>query len=187
LVESIAKGADIVTSSGDKLIGASQAGIILGKSKLINAIRKNQFYRIVRVGKLTLTVLEATLKLFLDESMALREVPTLQMLARDEKDITKQAKQIASKLRKSVSNVAVTTIPGFSQMGSGSLPTQNLATTLVALKPEKNGAESVAKQLRSYSTPIFTRIQEDRVLLDPRTLRDGDDKIIIEALLEILG
>jgi len=187
LVESIAKGADIVTSSGDKLIGASQAGIILGKSKLINAIRKNQFYRIVRVDKLTLTVLEATLKLFLDESMALREVPTLQMLARNQDSITKQARRIASKLRKGVSNVAVMTIPGFSQMGSGSLPTQNLATTLVAIKTEKISAQSLAKQLRSYGTPIFTRIQEDRVLIDPRTLRDGDDKIIIEALTEILA
>lgn len=186
LADSIAKGADIVTSSADKLIGASQGGIILGKANLISAIRKNQFARIVRVGKLTMAVLEATLKFFLDESIALLEVPTLQMLARDQKDITKQAKQIASKLRKGISNATITTMPGFSQMGSGSLPTQNLATTLVAISLEKISTEALANQLRQCNTPIFTRIQKEQILIDPRTLREGDEKIIINALLEIL-
>jgi len=187
LNESIAKGADIVTASADKLIGASQGGIILGKAKLIEAVRKNQFARIVRVGKLTLATLEATLKLFLDESIALSQVPTLQMLRRDGSEIAKDAKRIASKLGKSLSNCSVKTTAGFSQMGSGSLPTQNLATTLVAIRPEKISAESLANKLRQYSTPIFTRIQYDQVLIDPRTLLKGDDKIVIEALLEILG
>jgi len=187
LNDSIAKGADIVTASADKLIGASQGGIILGKAKLIEAVRKNQFARIVRVGKLTLVTLEATLKLFLDESMALSNVPTLQMLRREDCEIAEQAEHIASQLGKSISNCAVTTIAGFSQMGSGSLPTQNLATRLITLKPEKISADSLANQLRQYSTPVFTRIQNDQVLIDPRTLLSGDDKIIIEALLKILG
>jgi len=187
LMESVAKGADIVTSSADKLIGSSQGGIILGKATLISAIRKNQFARIVRVGKLTLTTLEATLKLFLDESIALSEVPTLRMLRRDATEIGQQAERLASQLDTSIAGVAVATIPGFSQMGSGSLPAQNLATTLVALCPEKIGAESLAKQLRRHRTPVFTRIQNDQVLIDPRTLLDGDDKIIIEALRAILG
>ena len=187
LAESISKGADIVTASADKLIGASQGGIILGKAKLINAIRNNQFARIVRVGKLTLAALEATLKLFLDESIALCQVPTLQMLMRDLSNVTDEARRIASQLTKRISDAAVTTISGFSQMGSGSLPTQNLATTLVAIRPEKISATSLTKQLRHYSTPIFTRIQNEQVLIDPRTLRDGDDKILIEALLNILG
>ncbi|MHC4229769.1 MAG: L-seryl-tRNA(Sec) selenium transferase, partial [Planctomycetota bacterium] len=98
LAESIDNGADIVTASADKLIGASQGGIILGKSKLIDAVRKNQFARIVRVGKLTLTTLEATLKLFLDESIALAEVPTLRMLRRDASEIAKQAEHLVSQL-----------------------------------------------------------------------------------------
>ncbi len=182
LRESIAKGADIVTSSADKLIGASQGGIILGKEKLISAVRKNQFARIVRVGKLTLAALEATLKLFLDESLALREVPTLKMLRRDASKIAKQAEFIAQELNESIHGVDVTIISGFSQMGSGSLPAQNLVTTLVALQPEKISAESLAQQLRQYSTPIFTRIQNDQVLIDPRTLLGGDDEIVIEAL-----
>jgi L-seryl-tRNA(Ser) seleniumtransferase len=187
LTESISKGADIVTASADKLIGASQGGIILGRAELIEAVRKNQFARIVRVGKLTLVALEATLKLFLDESIALSQVPTLQMLRHDASEITKKAKRLASQLGKSISDSTITTIPGFSQMGSGSLPTQNLATTLVAVCPEKISAESLANQLRRYSTPIFTRIRNDQVLIDPRTLLSGDDKILVKALLDILG
>jgi len=187
LAESISKGADVVTSSADKLIGASQGGIILGRAKLIEAVRKNQFARIVRVGKLTLDVLEATLKLFLDQSVALREVPTLQMLTRDASEIAKLAEFIVSQLHKKITSAKVTTIGGFSQMGSGSLPAQNLTTTLVAVRPEKISAESLAKKLRQYSTPIFTRIQNDQVLIDPRTLLAGDDEILIKALLEILG
>jgi L-seryl-tRNA(Ser) seleniumtransferase len=187
LAESISKGADIVTASADKLIGASQGGIILGKAELVGAVRKNQFARIVRVGKLTLATLEATLKLFLDESLALAEVPTLQMLRRDTAEIARQAKQLASQLGKSTANAEVTNIAGFSQMGSGSLPAQDLATTLVAVRPEKISAESLAKQLRQYSTPVFARIQNDQVLIDPRTLLAGDDKIIVKALSAILG
>jgi L-seryl-tRNA(Ser) seleniumtransferase len=187
LPESIGKGADIVTSSADKLIGASQGGIILGKAALVNAIRKNQFARIVRVGKLSLAGLEATLRLFLDESIALREVPTLAMLRRDLSDITKQAKRIATQLSKSISAATVTTTSGFSQMGSGSLPTQNLATMLVAVQPKKISAESLAQQLRRHSPPIFTRIQNDQVLIDPRTLLEGDDGILIESLTGIFS
>jgi L-seryl-tRNA(Ser) seleniumtransferase len=187
LSDSIAKGADVVTSSADKLIGASQGGIILGRTKLIEAVRKNQFARIVRVGKLTLAALEATLKLFLDESIALREVPTLKMLRRDASEIAKQAEGMAEELKKSVSGVAVTTVGGFSQMGSGSLPEQNLATTLLALKPEKISAESLAQLLRQCDTPIFARIQNDQVLIDPRTLLGGDDEIVINALVGIFS
>jgi L-seryl-tRNA(Ser) seleniumtransferase len=186
LADSIAKGADIVTSSADKLIGASQGGIILGRDDLVKAVRKNQFARIVRVGKLTLAAIEATLMLFLDESKALGNVPTLQMLSRDEKEIAKEAKRIASKLDKDISTADVTTIPGYSQTGSGSLPSQNLATTLVAISSEKISAEDMAIQLRCCDTPVFARIQKEKILIDPRTLRDGDEKILIKALLEIL-
>ena len=187
LADSIRKGADIVTSSADKLIGASQGGIILGKAKLIEAIRKNQFARIVRVGKLTLAALEATLKLFLDETLALQEVPTLQMLMRKSSEIEKEAEDLATKIKTINSDFEVTSISGFSQMGSGSLPEQNLATTLVSIKSEKISSDSLAKQLRLHKTPIFSRIQNDKNLIDPRTLFDGDKDIIIEALKKIAG
>ena len=148
---------------------------------------KNQFARIVRVGKLTLATLEATLKLFLDQSFALAEVPTLRMLRRDACEIAQQAKQLASQLNSSTCDAEVTNTAGFSQMGSGSLPTQNLATTLVAVRPEKISAESLAKRLRQNDTPIFARIHDDRVLIDPRTLLAGDDETIVKAFSAILG
>ncbi len=187
LAESIRMGADIVTSSADKLIGASQGGIILGKAKLIEAIRKNQFARIVRVGKLTLAALEATLKLFLDEKVALREVPTLQMLMRKSSEINNEAEDLAAKLKTIHRELEVTTISGFSQMGSGSLPTQNLATTLVAIKSSKISSDDLAKKLRKFNTPVFARIQNDQLLFDPRTLLDDDREIIIQAIMEIFG
>jgi L-seryl-tRNA(Ser) seleniumtransferase len=131
--------------------------------------------------------LEATLKLFLDETVALREVPTLKMLRRDSSEIAKQTDTMALEITKSVSGVDVKIITGFSQMGSGSLPAQNLPTTLVALQSEKINAESLAQKLRQNDTPIFTRIQNDQVLIDPRTLLSGDDKIIIDALIKIFN
>ena len=185
LIDSVKKGADVITSSADKLIGAAQAGIILGKTEIITAIRKNQFARIVRVGKLTLTALEATLKLFFDETLALSSVPTLQMMLRSADDITKQAKKIAAKLKKDLPSINVTTTPGFSQTGSGSLPTQNLPTTLIAVKTEKCPVQDLAKKLRLYEPPIFARIQNDQLLIDPRTLREDDEKTIIQAFTDI--
>ena len=187
LADSLRTGADIVTSSADKLIGASQGGIILGKANLVEAIRKNQFARILRVGKLTLAALEATLKLFLDKEIALREVPTLQMLMRDSLEISKQANDLAEKLKVINGELEISITSGCSQMGSGSLPTQNLATTLVVLKSSKVSSDDIAKKLRKYVTPIFARIQNDQVLFDPRTLLEGDKEIIIQAMKEIFG
>ena len=185
LAQSIAAGADLVTASADKLIGASQGGIILGRTDLITAVRKNQFARIVRVGKLTLTVLEATLKLFLDEATALTEVPTVEMLIRPPETLKKQAKRIVAKVKKAIPSAPITTEPGFSQTGSGSLPAQNMPTTLVAITP-KTSAEALAASLRNYKTPIFARIQKNRVLLDPRTLHGDDESLVTKALIEIL-
>lgn len=186
LIDSVNDGADIITSSGDKLIGASQAGIILGTADLIKRIRKNQFARIVRVDKLTLVVLEATLKLFFDEENAKQHVPTLRMLLRPYDDIRKQARHIAGKLRKAKLTCTIETIDDFSQTGSGSLPAQNLPTRLVTIQSNKLSSIVLANRLRHYAVPVFSRIQNDTVLLDPRTLLDGDEKIIIDALTEIL-
>ena len=189
LAESIEKGADLVMASADKLIGSAQGGIIAGKAAWVEKVRKNQFARIVRAGKLTLAAIEATLELFLDEGTALAEVPTLEMMLRDGQAIAKAAKRIAAQATKVVSVEAaeISTAAGYSQMGSGSLPAQNLATTVVTVTAKKMGAEAVAKGLRMYETAIFARIANDQVLIDPRTLRDGDDKVIVGALAEIFG
>ncbi|HSW02258.1 MAG TPA: L-seryl-tRNA(Sec) selenium transferase [Sedimentisphaerales bacterium] len=185
LPDSVREGADIITCSADKLIGSSQGGIILGKKALIEKVRKNQFARIVRVGKLTMAVLEATLKLFLDGTVALREVPTLQMLQRSGEQIRQHAERLVAALQEK--NASAATTSGFSQMGSGSLPAQNLATTLVAITPQGISAETLAGRLRLHETPVFARIQNDQILIDPRTLREGDDAVIVEAVIAALA
>jgi L-seryl-tRNA(Ser) seleniumtransferase len=187
LPDSVKAGADVVTCSADKLIGASQAGIILGKTEYIKAIRKNQFARIVRVDKLTLAVLEATLKLFLDRDEAIKHVPTLQMLAKPEEVISNQAERIVQSLKQKKIRASIAIEQGYSQMGSGSLPTQNLSTQLVIIEPSDIGVEELARRLRNYKTPIFARIRKQKLLIDPRTVRDGEDEIVIEAVAEILS
>jgi len=187
LQESVRAGSDLITSSADKLIGASQGGIILGKAKWIEAVRKNPLARVVRVGKLTLAALEATLTLFLDEERVLQELPTFRMLARDRSDIAKQAERIAKALSDVLSGTEVGVIEGASQMGSGSLPTQNIPTMLVAIRPGNMDASQLAARLRRGSPPIFTRIQKEQVLIDPRTLQEGDEALLVKALVKILG
>ncbi len=186
LPQSIAAGSDIITSSADKLIGASQGGIILGRSALIAAIRKNQFARILRVGKLTLAALEATLRLFLDSKIAERRLPTLEMILRTPEDLMAAAESMAARLGEIQTQAEIKTVPGFSQTGSGSLPDQNLQTTLLVIVPKKMSAQTLVLRLRQYQTPIIARIQNEQVLIDPRTLRQGEESIVIEALGRIL-
>jgi L-seryl-tRNA(Ser) seleniumtransferase len=186
LMESVEQGADVITSSGDKLIGASQAGIILGKVDIIKNIRKNQFARIVRADKMTLAVLEATLRLFLDEETAKQNVPTIKMLLRSYESIQRQAARMVNKLRKMKLSCEIKAIDGYSQTGSGSLPTQNMPTRLVTISSGVISSATLAGQLRQHKVPIFTRVQDEKVQIDPRTLLDGDEKIVIDALIEIL-
>ncbi len=182
LQESVRAGADLVTSSADKLIGAAQGGIILGRKGLIDAIRKNPFARIVRPGKLALAALETTLALFLDPEEAIRRVPTLAMLARAFEDIAAQATRITEALKDRRVAAELSVVDGASQMGSGSLPTQSLPTRLVALAPRCQSAAALAKRLRQGSPSVIARVKADQVLIDPRTLLEGDEAILIEAV-----
>jgi L-seryl-tRNA(Ser) seleniumtransferase len=186
LPESVRTGADLITSSADKLIGGSQGGIILGRATLIQAVRKNPLVRIVRPGKLTLAALEATLTLFLDESLALREIPTLRMLCRTLDEIAAQAERIASAVGERVPDAGVAVIEGYSQMGSGSLPTQDLPTRLVSVTAATVSPSELARRLRQRSPPVFVRVHKGQVLLDPRTLLPGEEAIVVESVIGVL-
>ncbi len=187
LPESVQTGADIITSSADKLIGGSQGGIILGRAPMIQAVRKNPLARIVRVGKLTLAALEATLTLFLDEALALREVPTLRMLCRQLGEIAEQAERIARAIAERAPGASAAVIDGFSQMGSGSLPTQDLPTRLVAVNAEGIEPGDLAARLRRQTPPVFARVHKGQVLLDPRTLLKGEEAVLVEAFAAALA
>ena len=187
LADSLRAGADIVTASTDKLIGASQGGLVLGRANLIQAVRKNPFARIVRVGKLTLAALEATLMLHLDPSQALAEIPTWQMLNRSLADVMAQADRIAAALGTRSPQAAVQVIDGVTQMGSGSLPTQGVPTRLVAINDPPGGADDVARRLRMHRPPVFARIHKGQLLFDPRTLLPGEEAELVEAIVEVLS
>jgi len=186
LAESVRAGADLITSSADKLIGAAQGGIILGRARLVDAVRKNPWARIVRPGKLTLAALEATLPLFLDTAEAVRRVPTLRMLARPAAEISAQAERIAAELKRRCGLAEVSLTDGSSQMGSGSLPTQNLPTRLVVVIPREGSVGELAGRLRRRKPPIFARVHAGRLLIDPRTLLDGDQAALVEGMAEVL-
>jgi L-seryl-tRNA(Ser) seleniumtransferase len=186
LSDSIREGADVVLSSADKLIGGPQGGLILGRAPLIEKIRKHPLARILRVGKLTLAALEATLSLFFDEATALSEVPALAMLARPLTDVAAQAERIAAAVRTAAPSATVTTLDGASEMGSGSMPAQPIPTRLVAFASEKVTPDDLASRLRRHEPPVFTRIQDGRVLLDPRTLLEGDEAAVMDALVAAL-
>ena len=129
---------------------------------------------------------KATLSLFLDEATAVREVPTLRMLARSLGEITEQAERIAQTLSARTDLAEFTVVEGFSQMGSGSLPTQNLPTRLVAVGPKNGSADALARRLRRHRVPIFTRVKDDRVWLDPRTLLEGEEPTLVAGVIDEL-
>ncbi len=176
----IAAGMDLVTFSGDKLLGGPQAGIIVGKQEFIAKLKADQLTRALRIDKLTLTALEATLRLYLTGS--LQSIPTLQMLAVREEELNAAAEQLACELRNVVGKAAdIAVIPEFSQVGGGSLPTADIPTFAVSIAPRVGTVNKLEDFLRSATTPILARIQHDKLLLDVRTLLPGDATIIAQV------
>jgi L-seryl-tRNA(Ser) seleniumtransferase len=186
LPESVRAGADLITSSADKLIGGPQGGLILGRAPLIQAVRKNPLVRILRPGKLTLAALEATLALFLDDQRALSEVPTLQLLRRSLAELDQQAHRIAQAVAARVPQAHVHVADGCSQMGSGSLPTQDLPTRLIRVTAARRSPSELARRLRQLNPPVFVRIHKGQLLLDPRTLLEGEESVLTESLVTVL-
>lgn len=179
--ESISSGADLVLCSADKLIGGPQGGLILGTKKMVGQIRKDPLARIVRVDKLTLAALEATLRIFLDEERAMANVPTLAMLRKTVDELEVVAARMVSKLGYGPGyDLRVESEIGF--MGGGSLPEQELPTRLVAIRPHRISAGELARALRLGSPPIFTRVRQEAVLVDPRTLLCGEEDEVVAAL-----
>ncbi|MEM8885090.1 MAG: L-seryl-tRNA(Sec) selenium transferase [Planctomycetota bacterium] len=186
ITASIEAGADLITCSGDKLIGGAQSGIILGSKHWIDKVRRNPLFRTYRVDKMTLTVLEATLRLFLEPDGPGDGHPTWRMLRTDPAELKKRAEALAARIAKELPALTVGTRPDFSQVGSGSLPGESLPTTVVTLQhPERNAAQ-FARALRLGTVPVFTRIVDESVLCDPRTLlHAGEEDELVAALKEI--
>ncbi|MBE6970472.1 MAG: L-seryl-tRNA(Sec) selenium transferase [Ruminococcaceae bacterium] len=175
--ESLRAGVDVVSFSGDKLLGGPQAGIILGKKKYLDILKKHPLNRALRVDKMTLAALEETLRLY--DSGRTRSVPVMGMLMMEKEDLQREAQFLADKLREN--GVDVDILPCESQVGGGSLPGVTLPSFAVSPRGDANKWE---EKLRRNMPPIIGRIHEGRFLLDVRTLRAGDEPVIAEAMKE---
>lgn len=184
--ESIRIGADVVTFSGDKLLGGPQAGIIVGKKKYIDQIKKNQLARALRCGKLTFAALEATLRLFLDKEKLLGHHPVLKFMLRKEAELHQQAMDLQSKLSSLIGDRGEVAVEqGLSEVGGGSLATESLPTSLVLFMLNKCTPEGLARKLRLSATPIVARILNNKIAFDMRTIRDDEIDFIVQAVTKI--
>lgn len=177
--QAIKAGLSLVTFSGDKLLGGPQAGIIVGKRKDIEAIRENQLTRALRIDKLTLAALEGTLRLY--ESEEIDKIPVWRMLSMPEAECHSQAEQMKLDLE-TYSEFQVEVQKNYSQVGGGAWPTEELPTWVCALRPVHGSVTLLEGFLRSGDVPILARIHKDWLLLDPRTLFEGDWGEILNRL-----
>jgi len=181
--ESLAAAADAALFSGDKLLGGPQCGIILGKADAIAGMRKNPFYRTFRVCKLTLAALEATLRLFLDPDNLLTQHRLLALMGRPVDDVRKRAEILARRMREECgAPLSVEVRDGESEVGGGSLAGYSIPTVLVRLRLENVAASELLQRLRLGEPPVFARVQEASLLLDPRTMLDDEDELLLIAV-----
>ena len=180
--DSLASGADLVACSADKLLGGPQAGLVLGRAALVDRVMKHPLARAVRVDKMTLAALIATLDLYLTQSLA--GLPIWDMLGASAESMAARARAWQSRLRER--GAAVDVVAAESTVGGGSLPGERLPTTALAITPRRRGATDLLRRLREHEPPVIGRIVEERVLLDPRTVLPGEDDVIVEAVIAAL-
>jgi L-seryl-tRNA(Ser) seleniumtransferase len=181
--EAIKEGADIVTFSGDKLMGGPQAGIILGRKEYIQRIKVNPLNRALRIDKLTLAGLESTLLTYLDEAKAVREIPTLRMLTYSRDELRKRAQRLSRKIRAKISKgLRIGVRDDVSQVGGGAYPVQLLPTNVVTLKPDQGTVHQLEEKLRRGKPPIIARVSKEELLLDVRTVGDDELDLIVHGI-----
>jgi L-seryl-tRNA(Ser) seleniumtransferase len=178
VAERIAAGADVVTFSGDKILGGPQAGLLVGKQGLIGRMNKNHLQRALRCGKLTLAALEGTLRRYRQSPDIVYEIPTLRSFARAVDEIAQLGRQLLPKLQTALGDgYHLSLEQSTSQIGSGALPTEELPTMVIAIAHATLNANRIAERFRRADPPVIGRIQDDRFLLDLRTIFDSDDLI----------
>jgi L-seryl-tRNA(Ser) seleniumtransferase len=187
--EVVGAGADIVTFSGDKLLGGPQAGVIVGRRQLIEIIEKNPLMRAIRIDKMTLAALEATLMCYLDMDSAKEKIPMLSMLLQRPEKIRARAKKVASALKRGVAadSVKIGVVADVSQSGGGALAGIAFDTFAVAVAPLTMSVNDLERRLRLGNPPVVARIKDDRLILDMRTVRDEEVGALVKAVREALG
>lgn len=180
VLDSLRAGVDVVTYSGDKLLGGPQAGLLSGRGDLIGRMRSNSLFRALRVDKLTYAALEATLLAYGKRDH--ESIPTLKMMGLSREEIGARAEALAEKLRALAPRLQVEAIDGESVVGGGAAPSSVLPTRLLALTHADLSADELSANLRKFEPPIISRVEEGRVLLDLRTVFPGQDSAIADAL-----
>jgi L-seryl-tRNA(Ser) seleniumtransferase len=183
--ESIKKGIDIVTFSGDKMLGGPQAGIIVGKKQYIDLMKKNQLTRALRIDKMTLAALEGTFKYYLDEKDAINNIPSLNMILASKDDVKKKAIKLKKRLQNKINNFNFVVDSDYSMVGGGSMPTEKIPTYVIKCTSDKFSAQEMEYKLRMSETPIICRIFNNEIILDARTLYEKDFNTIVNSFYDM--
>ena len=185
--DSISAGVDLVTFSGDKMLGGPQAGIVVGRADLVKKMRTNQLARSLRVDKFTVAALEATLRLYYDEELAISEIPVWRMLTAGSSYLLGRAERIASRFAAIFGPDSVSVIDGISKVGGGALPAADLITSLVSvrLKHGHGSPDTFAEELRYGNPPVILRLQQDSLLFDPRTIFEHEEDQLVAAVEKV--
>jgi L-seryl-tRNA(Ser) seleniumtransferase len=185
--ESVSAGVDIITFSGDKLLGGPQAGLVVGKKACIDRIKKNPITRALRIDKLTLAALESTLRLYRDEEMAVQAIPTLRMMLQPIATLEEKAGRL-KKMLESAGRIRLTvaSLDLVSRPGGGSLPLLELPSKGLGIRIDGLSANAIEKNLRLSSPPIIGRIEDDLYTMDMRTLQDDELETIRSAIETLL-
>ena len=185
--ESVAKGADVVCFSGDKLVGGPQAGIIVGKKKYIDMMKKNQLTRALRIDKFTAAALELVLQEYLSEEQAVQHIPVLRMITEPLDEVARRARSLARTIRSTDIPAKVDVVSCESQIGGGSLPMERIPSMAVAIRPKYESVAALEDQMRHLTVPMIPRTVNDTIMLDVRTIETEDFKLIAAELQELLG
>lgn len=181
--EVLKKGADLVSFSGDKLLGGPQAGIIVGKKHLIDRLKKNQLARVVRVDKMTIAALEATLMDYMKGIAGLKNIPVARDLLTTREEMVKRSKAFAEKLLSMTDQYSVDVRDSIGQVGGGTMPDVELPSAAVFIKHKELDGEDISVKLRrEHKPPIIVRIQKDEIVLDLRCVTPEEEEIILSAL-----
>lgn len=186
--ELVRAGVDVITFSGDKLLGGPQAGIIVGSSEFIGRIKKNPLNRAFRIDKFTLASLEVVLREYYDIEGALQEVPTLRMLTASEEELKKRAQKMARRLRSPLKECCdIHIVKTNSRVGGGAYPEFDLPSYAVEIYPQNMKMAVLEKGLRNLEYPIIGRVENDRFFIDARTIQDDEITLLCDQLLAFLG
>lgn len=184
--ESIKAGVDIVSFSGDKLLGGPQAGIIVGKKKYIDKMKKNPLTRAFRIDKFTATILEMIFHEYLNEEDAIKNIPVLSLITKDIKEIEESANKLYEKINPIKDVASVQIEDTLSQIGGGSLPAERIKSKAITIMPKNISTAALEEKLRLGENPVVGRISEDKLILDMRTILEDEIDILSEKIIDIL-